>query len=65
MVDAYPLGELPEELRCLFALSLSLADAAPHVELYRGDLGVQHAFLESRFVARHGRQATRKAESSN
>lgn len=65
VVDAYPLGELPQELRCLFNLSLSLAEVAPHVELYRGDTGVPHAFQETRFVANHGRAATWKAELPN
>jgi hypothetical protein len=65
VVDAYPLGTLPPELQPLFALSLSLAEIAPHVELYRGDPGVPHAFEETRFVAKHGRQATWKAEPPN
>jgi hypothetical protein len=65
VVDGYPLGSLPPELQPLFALSLSLAEVAPHVELYRGDPGVPHAFQESRFVAKHGRQATWKAEPPN
>ncbi len=65
VVDEYPLGELPPALRPLFALSLSLAEIAPHVELYRGDPGVPHAFAEMRFVAKHGGQATWKAEFPN
>jgi hypothetical protein len=62
IVDGYPLGELPPSLRCLFAMALSLAEIAPHVELYRGNVGVPHAFAEMRFVAKHGRMATWKAE---
>jgi hypothetical protein len=49
-------------LRCLFAMALSLAEIAPHVELYRGSVGVPHAFEEMRFVAKHGKKATWKAE---
>lgn len=65
IADAYPLGQLPPELRCLFALSLSLGEIAPHIELYRGDPGVPHSFEERRFVAKHGKMPTWKAEAPN
>ncbi|MGE4410009.1 MAG: hypothetical protein AB7D33_05500 [Sphingobium sp.] len=56
LVDAYPLGTLPEELRPLYYLSLSLAEVAPHIELYGGVPGVPYAFDEDRFIAVHGAQ---------
>jgi hypothetical protein len=62
VVDAYPLGELAPSLHSLFALALSLAEIAPHIELYRGSIGVPHAFKETRFVAKHGGVPTWKAE---
>lgn len=57
-VDAYPLGTLPEALRPLYRLALSLAEVAPHIELYGGAPGVPYAFEETRFVAMHGGQDT-------
>lgn len=60
--DAYPLGTLPEPHCTLFNMALSMAEIAHHIELYRGEVGVPFAFEESRFVARHGRQETWKAE---
>lgn len=57
-VDAYPLGALPESHRALFAIALSLAEVAPHIELYGGSPGVPYAFEEGRFVAIHGGQET-------
>ncbi|MBD3744898.1 MAG: hypothetical protein IE932_01650 [Sphingopyxis terrae] len=57
-VDDYPLGGLPEDLRPLYHLALSLAEIAPHIELYGGAPGVPYAFEETRFVAVHGDQDT-------
>ena len=57
-VDAYPLGGLPETLHPLYYLALSLAEVAPHIELYGGAPGVPYAFEETRFVAAHGAQDT-------
>jgi len=57
-VDAHPLGKLPEEMRPLYYLALSLAEVAPHIELYGGAPGVPYAFEETRFVAAHGAQDT-------
>jgi hypothetical protein len=56
--DEYPLGTLPEDLRPIYNIALSLAEVAPHIELYRGDPGVPYAFEESRFTAVHGDQET-------
>ncbi len=55
-VDAYPLGKLPEELHAIYFLALSLAEAAPHMELYGGSPDVPYAFDEGRFIAAHGGQ---------
>ena len=53
-VDKFPLGELPPDAERLFCLALSLAEVAPHIELYRGDPKVPYSFDEARFVADHG-----------
>lgn len=53
-LDQYPLSELPEEHLGLYWMSLSLAEVAPHIELYRGDTGVPYAFEEARFVSEIG-----------
>lgn len=58
LTDKYPLGALPEELHPLYHLALSLAEVAPHIELYGGAPGVPYAFDETRFVAVHGDQDT-------
>lgn len=62
-VDAYPLGSLPEALHPLYHLALSLAEVAPHIELYGGAPGVPYAFEETRFVALHGGQNTALGQS--
>ena len=53
----FPLGELPPASARLFHLALSLAEVAPHIELYGGDPKVPYSFDEARFVADHGRVA--------
>lgn len=57
-VDRFPLGELPASHHALYNLALSLAEVAPHIELYSGAPGVPYAFEEARFVAAHGGQQT-------
>ncbi len=57
-VDRFPLGALPESHHALYNLALSVAEVAPHIELYSGSPGVPYAFEEARFVAVHGAQAT-------
>lgn len=52
--DQYPLGKMPPEVERLFLMALSLAEVAPHVELYGGNPNVPHSFAEERFVAEHG-----------
>lgn len=53
-LDQYALGSLPEELHKLYWLSLSFAEVAPHIELYKGSVGVPFAFAETRFVYETG-----------
>lgn len=53
-VDQFPLGQLPPESERLFALALTLAEIAPHIELYNGDPNVPHSFAEMRMIAEHG-----------
>lgn len=55
-LDTYEYGKLPEEHQPLYWLAMSLAEVAPHVELYDCDPGVPFAFEEARFVAEHGSQ---------
>lgn len=59
-VDKYPLGGLPESHHAIYDIALSLAEVAPHVELYGGSPGVPYAFEEGRFIAVHGAQPTWK-----
>ncbi|MGQ3675823.1 hypothetical protein ACT6QH_10045 [Xanthobacter sp. TB0139] len=54
-VDQYPLGQIPTEAKPIFWMALSLAEVAPHVELYRGTPKVPYSFDEGRFVAEHGK----------
>lgn len=56
-VDGFPLDQLPRAAQPVFHLALSLAEVAPHIELYGGDPKVPHSFDERRFVAEHGDQA--------
>ncbi len=53
-LDQHPYGQLPEEHHPLYWMAMSLAEIAPHVELYGGSTGVPFAFEESRFAAEHG-----------
>ncbi|MFW7269659.1 hypothetical protein ACMAUO_17100 [Gluconacetobacter sp. Hr-1-5] len=57
-LDRFPLGELPETRRFLLNLAFSMAEVAPHVELYRCDPKVPYAFEEKRLIAIHGGQST-------
>lgn len=53
-LNAFPLDSMkPPEARLLY-LTLSLAEVAPHVELYRCDPRVPYSFEEERFIADHG-----------
>jgi hypothetical protein len=54
LADKYPLGEMPPDVERLFFMTLSMAEIAPHIELYGGNPEVPYSFEESRFVAVHG-----------
>lgn len=54
VLDQFPLGQLPEELYALYWLSLSFAEVAPHIELYKRSVGVPYAFEETRFIYESG-----------
>jgi hypothetical protein len=56
-LNALPLDALPPPEQRLLYLTLSLAEVAPHVELYRGDPRVPFSFEEERFIAEHGAAA--------
>ncbi|QIL80778.1 hypothetical protein G7047_13335 [Diaphorobacter sp. HDW4A] len=56
-LDEFPLDQLPQKESRLMTLALSLAEVAPHIELYGGDPKVPYAFDEARFVAEHGQHA--------
>lgn len=53
-LNAFPLDQTPAPEQRLLNLTLSLAEVAPHVELYRGDPRVPFSFEEERFIAEHG-----------
>lgn len=53
-LDEHPYGQLPESYQPLYWIALSLAEIAPHVELYDGATGVPFAFEEARLEAEHG-----------
>ena len=53
-LNALDLANLPPPEQRLLYLTLSLAEVAPHVELYRGDPRVPYSFEEERFIAEHG-----------
>ncbi len=53
-LNAFPLDQMPAPEQRLLYLMLSLAEVAPHVELYRDDPRVPFSFEEERFIAEHG-----------
>ena len=53
-LNQFPLGSMPEDAQRLLHLTLSVAEIAPNVELYKGSATVPFSFEESRFVAAHG-----------
>lgn len=63
--DKYQLGELPETHRGIFNVALAMAEIAPHIEFYRGQVDVPYAFEESRIVAVHGTHQTWRALPPN
>ncbi len=63
--DKFELGTLPESHRGIFNVALSMAEIAPHIEFYKGEVGVPYAFEEARFVAVHGADETWQALPPN
>ncbi|EJU14983.1 hypothetical protein LH128_00902 [Sphingomonas sp. LH128] len=53
-LNAMPLDSMPDDAKNLFYLTLSLAEVAPHIELYGGKTRVPYSFEEERFHAEHG-----------
>ena len=53
-VDSFSLGELDQSGSRLYCLALMVAEIAPNVELYEGDVNVPYSFEERRFIADHG-----------
>ena len=54
LADEFPLRNMPEPVVNLFYMALSVAEIAPHVELYRSSPLVPFSFDERRFSAAHG-----------
>ncbi len=54
LADQYPKGKMPPEVDTYFFMALSLAEVAPHIELYSGNPNVPFSFTEERFIALHG-----------
>ena len=63
--DKFALGELPESHRGIFNIALSMAEIAPHIEFYKGDVGVPFSFEERRMLAVHGADETWQALPPN
>jgi hypothetical protein len=61
-IDRFPLRQMPESHRSLYALALSMAEIAPNVELYRGSPLVPHSFEEARMGCDHGEHQTWQAK---
>jgi hypothetical protein len=53
-LNGMPLASLPDDAKNLFYMALSLAEVAPHIELYGGKTRVPYSFEEERFHAEHG-----------
>ncbi len=53
-LDQFSLEEMPEDATVLFHLSLALAEAAPHIEFYKGAAKVPHSFDARRMLATRG-----------
>jgi hypothetical protein len=53
-LNRFSLDSMPEDAQRLLHLALSIAEVAPHVELYNGSATVPFSFEERRFIAVHG-----------
>jgi len=49
-LDSFPLNEIPASHSSLMHMAMSLAEVAPHVELYKLDPNVPYAFQEDRLM---------------
>lgn len=56
-VDKYPLGKVEGQDLPLFHMALALTEVAPHVEFYKCDPNVPHAFKETRMFGVHAATA--------
>ena len=63
--DKYPVGELPKSHQGIFNVALAMAEIAPHIEFYRGQVDVPYSFDESRFIAVHGTDVSWRALPPN
>lgn len=63
--DLFPLGTLPASHQGIYNVALSIAEVAPHIEFYQGQVGVPYAFEEARFHAVHGNDETWQALPPN
>jgi hypothetical protein len=52
-VDEYPVGQLPDDIKPLFYIALSIAEIAPNVEFYDNSPGIPFAFEEGRLIGDH------------
>jgi hypothetical protein len=52
-VDEYPVGQIPDAVKPLFYIALSLAEITPNVEFYNNSPGIPFAFDESRLIGDH------------
>lgn len=52
-VDEYPMGQIPDAVKPLFYIALSIAEIAPNVEFYNNSPGIPFAFDESRLIGDH------------
>jgi hypothetical protein len=52
-VDEYPIGQIPDDVKPLFYIALSLAEITPNVEFYECSPGVPFAFEETRLIGDH------------
>lgn len=52
-IDEYPIGQLPDAVKPLFYIALSLAEIAPNVEFYGNSPGIPFSFEEGRLIGDH------------
>lgn len=53
-LDGFAVGAMPEDAHTLYHLALAFAEAAPHVEMYKGSSVVPNSFDADRVPAAHG-----------